>query len=124
MKSSSYAMASSINFSASLESVIPKAILSSITTSSISPLIYLMILSFEVSQVFLASGLKASMAGLITGRNFLSTFLPEYSVTELILVKYFRDSLPTKIIQSYNEVSMSISQSRFSTFLIAGFEHS
>ncbi|SVA15431.1 uncharacterized protein METZ01_LOCUS68285, partial [marine metagenome] len=39
-------------------------------------------------------------------------------------VKYFRDSLPTKIIQSYNEVSMSISQSRFSTFLIAGFEHS
>jgi hypothetical protein len=83
-----------------------------------------MILSFEVSQVFLASGLKASMAGLITGRNFLSTFLPEYSVTELILVKYFRDSLPTKIIQSYNEVSMSISQSRFSTFLIAGFEHS
>jgi len=38
------------------------------------------------------------MAGLMTGKYFSSTFLPEYSVTELILVKYFNDSLPTKII--------------------------
>ena len=124
MKSSSYARALSINCSAKTVRVIPKAILSSITTSCISPLIYLIILSFEVSQVFLASGLNFNMAGLITGRNFLSTFFPVYSVTELILVKYFNDSLPTKIIQSYSEVSMSISQSRFNTFLIPGSEHS
>ena len=73
---------------------------SSIITSSTSPEIYAMILSFELSQVFFASGLKASIAGLITGKNFLSTTLPEYSVTELILVKYFNASEPTRIIQS------------------------
>ena len=69
-------------------------------TSSTSPDMYLMILSFELSQVLRASGLKASIAGLITGRNFSSTTLPEYSVTELILVKYLSASEPTRIIQS------------------------
>ena len=65
-----------------------------------------MILSFEDSQVFLASGLNANIAGLITGKYLLSTFLPEYSVTEVILVKYFKASEPTRIIQSYNSVSI------------------
>ena len=59
-----------------------------------------MILSLDDSQVLRASGLKASIAGLITGRNLPSTFLPEYSVTELIFVKYFSASLPTRIIHS------------------------
>ena len=57
-------------------------------------------LSLEDSQVLRASGLKASIAGLITGKNLPSTFLPEYSVTELILVKYFKASLPTRTIHS------------------------
>ena len=65
-----------------------------------------MILSLEVSQVFLASGLNASIEGLITGKNLPSTFLPEYSVTEFIFVKYLSASLPTKIIQSYILISI------------------
>ncbi len=85
---------------------------------------YPMILAFESSHVLLASGLKASMAGLITGKNFSSTFLPEYSVTELMGVKYLRASLPTSISQSYASTSISMSQSRFNTFLRVGSEQS
>ena len=81
-------------------SSIPKAIESSMITSSISPFMYFIILSLESSQVLRASGLNLSIAGLITGKNFFSTFLPEYSVTELIFVKYFSASLPTSTIQS------------------------
>ena len=97
---------------------------SSIVTSSTSPRIYAIMLSLEDSQVLRASGLKASIEGLITGRNFSSTFFPEYSVTELILVKYLSASDPTKITQSYKSVSISISQSRLSTFLMLGSEQS
>ena len=102
----------------------PNAIDSSIITSSISPFIYLMMLSLESSHVLRASGLNVSMAGFITGKNLSSTFLPEYSVTEFIFVKYFNASLPTRTIQSYNSELKTISQSRFNTFFIVGSEQS
>ena len=105
-------------------SSIPNAIDSSITASSQSPSMKLIILFFESSHVLRASGLKASIAGFITGKNLSSTLLPEYSVTEFIFVKYFKDSLPTRMIQSYNSLLNIMSQSRFNTFLIVGSEQS
>ena len=51
-----------------------------------SPFTYLLIFVTDSSQVFLASGLKANIAGFITGRNLSSITLPLYSVTELCLV--------------------------------------
>ena len=74
---------------------------SSITTSSISPPICLIILLLEASHVFLTSGLNLSIAGLITGKNFLSTFEPDDSVIDVApFTKYLKDSLPTRITQS------------------------
>ena len=81
--------------------LIPKAMFSSVTTSSMSPSMYLIILLLEASHVFLTSGLNLSIAGLITGKNFLSTFEPEDSVIDVApFIKYLKDSLPTRITQS------------------------
>ena len=71
---------------ASSVSCIPLACSSVITVASSCPEIYSRKLRVELSQVGFASGLKASMEGLIIGKNLPSSNLPEYSVTEFTFV--------------------------------------
>ena len=59
-----------------------------------------MIFSLLLSHIGLASGLKESIAGFITGKNLSSIHLPLYSVIELALVKDFKHSEPTSTTQS------------------------
>ena len=82
----SQSLASIINLLASLLSVIPKAILSSIFTTFFVPAIYSTILFFESSHSVFTSGLKAIIAGFITGINLSSTTLPLYSIIEVTFV--------------------------------------
>ena len=82
------------------------------------PSIYPIIFSKDSSHVLLASGLKESIAGLITGRNLSSIRRPLCSVIDRSLVKNCKASDPTNMIQSYESKSISISTSRFSTFFL------
>ena len=77
----------------------------------------------EASRKGFASGLKESIAGLITGRNLSSITLPLYSVTEVAFVYIFNASDPTRITQSYSSVLISISTSAFKTFFLLLSEH-